>query len=106
MVDRARHRYTRTGQPAQRTRTWRPCDGAGAVRGGLNLGGHRGETGARSRGVLAGRDAALLPSAGGCGYLPEPYDAAGGRPLPVGEIRLWRDGRLSDGVEPMGVRGD
>src|SRR5437763_12755300 len=93
----ARHRIARTGRPAQRARTSRPGDGAGAVRGGLELGGRGGETGPRARGVLAGRDIALLRVAGGRGDLLEPDDAIGRRPLSMGEIRFRRAGRLPDG---------
>src|SRR6266404_584307 len=94
----ARHSIARTSWPAQRTRTSRPGNGAGAVRGGFELGGRGSEAGAGARGVLAGWDSALLRAAGGGRDLPEPHDAPGRRPLSMGEIRFWRTGRLPDGV--------
>src|SRR5579859_2280227 len=103
IVNRARHRIARTDRPAQRTGTARPHHGADLVCGGLELGGGGGQAGSCPCGVLAGRDFAFLRSAcRGCD-LPEPDDAVGRRPLSVGEIRLWRSGRLSYGVEPVGL---
>ena len=105
IVDRVRHRNARAGRATQGTWTWRSRHGAGSVCGGLDLGGHRGQIGARPRGLLAGRDAALLRPAGSSGHLPEPDDASGRRPLPMGKIRVGRNGRISYRLEPMGLRG-
>src|SRR4029077_18863895 len=60
IVDRVRHHNARAGRPTQGTWTWRSCDGAGSMCGGLDLGGHCCQIGARPRGFLAGCDAALL----------------------------------------------
>src|SRR5205085_1087347 len=60
IINRVRERNARAGRPTQRTWTWRSRHGPGFVCGGLHLGGHRGQIGARPRGLLAGRDAALL----------------------------------------------
>ena len=105
-MDRARrdHRPDPGIEPPQRTRTARPGARTGAVRGRLFVGRHRGQTGARPRGLLAGRHADVLPAAGRGRDPAQPDDAARRRPLPVGQGRLRRNGRISDRMEPVGVR--
>src|SRR5579871_4067975 len=89
------YRNARAAGPARRTWAWRSRHGASSVRGRFVLGRHRGHIGARPRGILAGRDAALLYPAGSGGHLPEPDDASGGRPIPMDKIRLRRNGGIS-----------
>jgi len=87
-----------TSGPAEATGPDRFGAGASAVRGGFVVGGDRGEAGARARGLLGGRDRAVLFAAGGGGDLAESADAAGGRAVPMGQAGLRGSGRLSNGV--------
>ncbi len=78
--------------------------GAGAMRGRERLGrsGSRVRQGASAD--LGGSHAAVLFSDGRSGDRPQPDYAAGGRALCLGASGIRRAGRLSYGVEPLGLR--
>ena len=106
LIDRARrnHRPNTGVAPPQGTWTARPGARPGALRGGLLVGRNRSQIGARPRGVLVGGYAALLSAAGRRRDPAQPDDAPRRRPVPVGQSRLRGNGRISDRMEPLGVR--
>ena len=78
--------------------------GASTVRGGERLGGSGGGPGQGASADLDGGHAAVLFSDGGGGDRTQPDYAAGGRALRLGASCVRRAGRISYGVELVGLR--